>query len=265
MSYALSKILWFFFQPSSIIASLIAGGLALQWSRFRGAGLKMATAGAVLMLVLGFSPIGGALLIPLEERFPRPVLDDGDAITGIIILGGAEDAHVGALRNVMSLNEAGERITEGVVLSRRFPNAKIVFSGGSASLLTTKPAEADVARGYLQALGVDPARILIDDKSRNTYENAVFTMELVKPKPGETWLLVTSAFHMPRAVGNFRKAGFDVRAFPVDYRTVGLAELYQPFDKIPEGLRRVDFAFKEYVGLVTAYLLGRSSALFPGP
>jgi uncharacterized SAM-binding protein YcdF (DUF218 family) len=263
--YALSKILLFLFQPSSIITLLIAGGIALQWSRFQIAGRRMALLGTLLMVVLGLSPIGGALILPLEQRFPRPALDGSEAITGIILLGGGEDPRVGAVRKVMSLNEAGERLAEGVVLSRRFPQARIVFSGGSTGLMTTKPPEAEVARGYLEALGVDPGRILIDDKSRNTHENALFTMDLVRPKPGETWLLVTSAFHMPRAIGTFRKAGFDVRAFPVDYRTVGLAELYQPFDKIPEGLRRVDYVFKEYVGLVTYYLSGRSSSLFPGP
>lgn len=244
---------------------MIAGGVALQWSRFHNAGRRLALSGTLLMLVLGFSPLGGALILPLEERFPRPVLDDKAAITGIIILGGGEDARVGAVRNVMSLNESGERLAEAVVLARRFLQAKIVFSGGSTGLIITKPPEAQVARAYLEDLGVEPERIIIDDKSRNTHENAVFTADLVKPKPGETWLLVTSAFHMPRAVGTFRQAGFDVTAFPVDYRTVGMAELYQPFDKMPEGLRRVDFVFKEYVGLVTYYLSGRSAALFPAP
>lgn len=263
--YALSKIFWFLFQPSSVIAMMIALGLVLHWTRFQTAGRRIALAGTGLMLVLGLSPIGGALILPLEERFPRPVLSASDDITGIIVLGGAEDARVGAWRNAHSVNESAERLSETVALARRFPLARIIFTGGSGALLMDKPPEADAARRVFVDLGVEPARITLESQSRNTYENARFTFDLLQPKKGEAWLLVTSAFHMPRAVGTFRKAGFDVRAFPVDYRTAGFGEIYRPFSSIPEGLRRVDFVFKEFVGLATYYLSGRSSALFPAP
>lgn len=265
MFFALSKILWFLFQPSSVIAVMIAGGLALQWTRLKAWGLRLALAGTVLLFVLGLSPIGGALILPLEERFPRPALNGSEIISGIIVLGGAEDARVGAWRNVHSVNEGAERLSETVALARRFPLARIIFTGGSGALLTDKPPEADAARRFFEELGVEPGRIMLENQSRNTHENARLTFELLQPKPGESWLLVTSAFHMPRAVGTFRQAGFSVRAFPVDYRTSGLDEIYRPFSSIPEGLRRVDFVFKEYVGLVTYYLSGRSTALFPAP
>jgi uncharacterized SAM-binding protein YcdF (DUF218 family) len=263
--FVLSKILWFLFQPSSVIAMMIAGGLALQWTRCKAWGLRLMLSGTALLFVLGLSPIGGALILPLEERFPRPALDDAETFAGIIVLGGAEDARVGAARNVSAVNEAAERLSETVTLARRFPQARIVFTGGSAALLTAKAPEADAARRFFEDLGVEPGRVVLESQSRNTHENARLTFDLLRPKPGETWLLVTSAFHMPRAVGTFRKAGFNVRAFPVDYRTSGLDEIYRPFSSIPEGLRRVDFVFREYVGLVTYYLSGRSAALFPAP
>lgn len=265
MFFALSKILWFLFQPSSLIAVLIAVGLALQWTRFQRGGRNLALGGTAMLFVLGLSPIGGALILPLEERFPRPALSGAENIAGIIVLGGAEDARVGAARNASSVNEAAERLSETVTLARRFPQARIIFTGGSGALLTSRPPEADAARRFFEELGVEPGRIVVESQSRNTHENASFTFDLLQPKASETWLLVTSAFHMPRAVGTFRKAGFGVRAFPVDYRTSGLDELYRPFSSIPEGLRRVDFVFKEYVGLVTYYLTGRTSALFPAP
>lgn len=265
MFYALSKILWFLFQPSSLIAVMIAGGLALSWTRHQAVGRRLALAGAVLMLVLGLSPVGGALILPLEERFPRPVLTGSETIAGIIVLGGAEDSRVGARRSAHAVNESAERLSEAVTLARRFPQARLVFTGGSGALITSGPPEADAAKRIFEDLGVEPQRIVLEDRSRNTHENARYTFDLLQPKAGETWLLVTSAFHMPRAIGVFRKAGFDVLAFPVDYRTSGFDEIYRPFSSIPEGLRRVDFVFKEYVGLVTYYLSGRSSALFPAP
>ncbi len=265
MYFVLSKILWFLFQPSSLIAMMIAGGLALQRTKLRAAGSRLMLAGIALLFVLGLSPIGGALILPLEERFPRPDLSGSEDIAGIIVLGGAEDARVGAARKTQSVNEGAERLSETVALARRFPQARIVFTGGSGTLITAKAPEADAARQFFEDLGVEPGRIMLESQSRNTHENARFIFDMLQPKVSETWLLVTSAFHMPRAVGTFRKAGFSVRAFPVDYRTSGLDEIYHPFSSIPDGLRRVDLVFKEYVGLVTYYLSGRSDALFPSP
>lgn len=243
---------------------LAVGTFLLSTARWRS-GRRLLLTAATLLFILGLSPVGGALILPLEERFPRPKLTPSDKIDGIIVLGGGEDPRVGDLRGVLSVNEAGERLAEAVALSRKYPDAKVVFTGGSAELLSTKPPEAEAAKKYFSELGLAPERLIIEAKSRNTYENAVFTREIVKPAEGQRWLLVTSAFHMPRAMGCFRKAGFTVEPFPVDYRTGGFSEVYQPFSSIPEGLRRVDFVFKEYVGLVAYYLSGRSSSLFPAP
>lgn len=265
MFFALSKILLFLLQPSSLIAAMLAAGTLLVQSRFAHVARRLLFTGTALLVVLGLSPLGGALILPLEERFSRPMLTASDHIDGIIVLGGGEDPRVGDLRGVLSVNEAGERMAETVALARKYPNAKVVFTGGSAELLSTKPPEAEAARKYFGELGLAPERLTIEAQSRNTFENAAFTRKILKPNDGERWLLVTSAYHMPRAIGCFRKAGFKVEAFPVDYRTAGLSEIYEPFSSIPEGLRRMDFVFKEYVGLVTYYLTGRSSELFPGP
>jgi uncharacterized SAM-binding protein YcdF (DUF218 family) len=264
--YYSSKILWFIFQPSSLIALMMLAGLVMRTSRHGQAAQRLLWTGTTLLFLLGLSPIGGALLLPLEDRFPRPDLSKtGTRVDGIIVLGGAEDPRTGSVRGVVAFNEAAERLVEAVELAQRFPNAKLVFSGGSSEILTSKPAEAWAAAQLFTELGIPAARLEVEPNSRNTSENANFTRELVKPKPGEHWLLVTSAFHMPRAMGCFRKAGFAVEAFPVDYRTPGPEEMLHPFSSIPEGLRRVDLVFKEYVGLVSYYLSGRTDALFPAP
>lgn len=266
MFFPLSKVFWFLAQPSTLIALMIAAGALLLPAAHARAGRRLIWSGLVLLVIFGLSPLGSLLILPLEERFPRPDLMAPETkIDGIVVLGGAEDQRVGDLRGVMSLNEAAERMVEAAVLAKRFPLAKLAFSGGSGEMLLQKPPEGQTAARFFTELGIAPERLIIEDRSRNTHENAVFTRDLVKPKSGERWLLVTSAFHMPRAVGCFRRAGFPVDPFPVDYRTAGPSEIFYPFPSIPEGLRRIDFVMKEYSGLLVYYLSGRTDALFPGP
>jgi uncharacterized SAM-binding protein YcdF (DUF218 family) len=262
-------VLWFLLQPSTLIALLIGYGAILIWTGWARWGRRFVTIGAVLLLVAGLSPLGHALILPLEDRFPRAGLDTPPPPTGFIVLGGAEDRLVGGERGAPALNEAGERLVEAAVLSRRYPEARIAFSGGDAGLLYTSGSEAEGAESLLTALGVPEDRLILEAKSRDTYENAVFLKEELGRNgelgPGKRWLLITSAYHMPRAIGTFRKAGFEVEAWPVDYRTRGAADLTRPFDKVSEGLRRVDVATREWLGLFAYWLSGRTDALFPAP
>ena len=125
------------------------------------------------------------------------------------------------------------------------------------------------AKRLLTALGVPREQLIFEAKSRDTYENAVFLKEELTRQgelaPGKRWVLITSAFHMPRSIGTFRAAGFDIEPWPVDYRTRGRSDLTRPFDKVSEGLRRVDVAMREWAGLLAYWLRGRSDALFPAP
>jgi len=269
MFFYLAKGLWFLLQPSTLIALLIGYGAILIWTGWARWGRRFVTIGAILLLVAGLSPLGNALILPLEDRFPRANLDDPPPPAGFIILGGAEDRLVGTARRVPALNEAAERMVEAAILARLYPEAKIAFSGGDAGILYRTGNEAEGAETLLTALGVAQDRLILEAKSRDTYENAAFLKEeltrLGELGPGERWLLITSAYHMPRAMGAFRAAGFDVEPWPVDYRTRGAADLTRPFDKVSEGLRRVDVASREWAGLLAYWLGGRSDALFPAP
>jgi uncharacterized SAM-binding protein YcdF (DUF218 family) len=269
MFFYLAKGLWFLLQPSTLIALLIGYGAILIWTGWARWGRRFVTIGAILLLLAGLSPLGNALILPLEDRFPRTNLDDPPPPTGFILLGGAEDRLVGAARHAPTLNEAGERIVEAAILARRFPEAKIAFSGGDAGILYTSDSEAQGAQALLTAIGVAQDRLILEANARDTYENAAFLKEQLAKQgelgAGKRWVLITSAYHMPRAMGAFRKAGFDVEPWPVDYRTRGEADLARPFDKVSEGLRRVDVASREWVGLLAYWLRGRSDALFPAP
>jgi uncharacterized SAM-binding protein YcdF (DUF218 family) len=259
-----AKVLWYLAQPSSAIAILVVAGAILSGTTWCRLGRRLLLVGIALLLVCGLSPLSAALILPLESRFPRPDLTHGGPVTGILILGGVEDNRSNPPVELAGLNEAAERITEAVALSRRFPEARIVFVGGSAALLTTEPPESIAMGRLLQALGIARERLTLETHSRDTYENAVFAKRLVDPRPGERWLLVTSGWHMPRAMGCFRRAGFPVEAWPVDYRTGGRIDFW-PNPAITVGLKQTDFVVREYVGLVMYYLRGRTDALLPGP
>ena len=264
MFFIVSKVLGFFALPANFIVTLGLLGLALAPSRFRRAGRRLAAAALILFAIIGLSPFGNALIEPLEDRFPVWDASRG-APTGIVVLGGAVDPGFVATRGSPDLNEAAERITVVPELARRYPQARIVYSGGDASLLAHDGKEAESAAALIESFGIAKSRLSLEDRSRNTAENAVYSKVVAAPKPGERWLLVTSAYHMPRAMGAFRRAGFAVEAYPVDYRTRGAEDLLIPFDDIASGLRRTDLAAREWVGLVAYWLSGRSSALFPGP
>jgi uncharacterized SAM-binding protein YcdF (DUF218 family) len=264
MFFVLAKILGFFAVPSNILISLGLGGLVLMATRFARAGRRLAVASVILLALFGLSPLGNAIILPLEERFPPWDAARG-APSGIIVLGGALDTVVSPARHEVALNEAAERMTAIAELARRFPEARIVFTGGSGRIIYDGAPEAGLAARLFDSFGIARQRIILEDKSRDTDENARFTRELVQPKPGERWLIVTSAHHMPRSVGVFRAAGFPVEAFPVDYRTRGAIDLLRPFATLGDGLRRTDTAAREWVGLLMYRLAGRSEELFPGP
>lgn len=263
MFFIASKVAGFFLQPSNVIIGLVLlGALSLVTRRYERAGRMALGAGILGLLVAGYSPLSQILMSPLESRFPRPDLAKGPPVAGIIILGGAEDGRAGTQKELAGLNEAAERITEGAALGLRFKGARVLFTGGNGHLLKDMPAEAVTSGRLLEALGIEKARLLLEDKSRNTWENAVFSKALAEPKPGERWLLVTSAWHIPRAVGCFRAAGFPVEAWPVDYR---LGPGFSFEDSYISGIRQFDFIVREYIGLVAYNLTGKTSALLPAP
>jgi uncharacterized SAM-binding protein YcdF (DUF218 family) len=264
MYFVLSKTVGFLAVPSNLIVLLAFIGVVLMGTRFARAGRRLAAIGIVLLAIVGLSPLGNALILPLEQRFPPWSAGQG-APDGIIVLGGAIGPDMSAARGEPSLNESAERITVVAALARQFPQARIVFSGGDASLIGGGPSEARFVVPLLESFGIPASRVELEGASRNTRENAVLTADLIKPQPGERWLLVTSAHHMPRAVGCFRRVGFAVEPYPVDWRTRGMRDLASPFGAAAWGLARTDVAVREWVGLVAYWLSGFSSELFPGP
>ena len=264
MFFILSKVLGFFALPSNAFISIGLVGLVLLCTRFTRLASWLVVTSLVLIAVAGLSPLGNALIIPLEQRFP-PWDPSRGPPAGIVVLGGAITPDVSMARNAVALNEGAERITVTAELARRYPDARIIYSGGRNALIFDEPIEAAVAVQQFEALGIARDRITAEEQSRNTVENAVSSRLIADPKPGERWLLVTSAYHMPRAIAVFRAAGFAVEAYPVDWRTRGPIDAWRPFPSLGDGLRRTDTAVREWVGLLMYRLTGKTAELFPRP
>jgi uncharacterized SAM-binding protein YcdF (DUF218 family) len=209
-------------------------------------------------------PVGELMIAPLENRFPQPPAGLG-APDGVIVLGGAIDDLASRARGQTVFNESGSRITEAVRLAKRYPEARIVYTGGSASITPSVSTEAPVAKRLMTDLGISPDRMTIEEKSRNTEENARFTAAILDPEPAQRWLLVTSAWHMPRAMGVFAKAGFPVVAYPVGFYTLGEGRGLRLELDPARNLRVFELAAHEWIGLAAYWASGRIDRLFPGP
>ncbi|WP_269581658.1 YdcF family protein [Roseibium sp. Sym1] len=265
MLFYVAKIGGFLLQPSNFLLIMMFAGLLVSARRaWRGTGRALIWAAALGLAICGFSPAANWLILPLEDRYSRP--ENLAGVDGIIVLGGAVDTIVTGGRGDTALTTSAERITIAARLATQLPDALIVHTGGQGVIVSSQATEAEGAARLFADFGISTDRIVLEDASRNTWENAVLAKELVGPLAGQKWLLVTSAYHMPRAMGVFETAGWTgVIAYPVDYRTRGEEDSTLGFSGASKGLRRFDVAFREWVGLIAYRLLGRSTAFFPAP
>jgi uncharacterized SAM-binding protein YcdF (DUF218 family) len=262
--FLLSKTLGIMLLPTNFLVGLGLVGVLLLATRFAAAGRKLLVAAVVLLAICAWSPVGKLLLYPLESRFPPWNAANGPP-DGIVVLGGPIDADLSIAHGAAVVSSSADRIIAAAALAHRYPSARVIYSGGSANLVSNDTKEADYADRLFQGLGISKTRLLMERQSRNTQENAELSKALAAPKPGERWLLVTTAYHMPRSVGLFRKAGFDVEPYPVDWRVAGRADLLVFAKQAGDGLARVDPAMREWLGLIAYWATGKIDELLPGP
>ena len=241
MTYYVSKVFWLLAAPTS--ALVLISAITALWAVLGSSKCAawLAAAAACGLVIGAFTPIGLALTVPLENRFPFSRPNPQVPPDGIIMLPGGASDGIDAVSK----------------LSQDYPNARLTFCGFRAADKNLIERLAD--------LGVDPARINIESQSRTTFEDALYSAALLKPKSKERWLLVTSAMHMPRAVGCFRAAGFQVEPFPVEFMTRSRSGPFAQFATGSSALIQFDRAAKEWIGLIAYRLMGKTDALFPGP
>jgi uncharacterized SAM-binding protein YcdF (DUF218 family) len=263
MFFLLSKSVAFLLLPSNILIGLAVVGAVLLATGKKPAGTGLALTSIILLAIAGWWPTGNLLIHALENRFP-PWNSNRGAPDGIVVLGGAVESRLSREFGEPLIGGDGNRIIALGKLARAYPDARIIYSGGDSSLLGNQPPEAEFVYQVLDNLGVPRGRMLLEPRSRNTAENAAFSKALANPRAGERWLLVTSAQHMPRAVGCFRRVGFAVEAYPVGWRTGPHLKLGAPL-AFGEALARFDSATREWIGLLVYWATGKTEELFPAP
>ena len=246
---------WGLMGVSAVIVFLLVLGAVLGFTRWKRAGHASMLAATAIVAAVTVLPLDRWALLPLEDRFPQLATLPAH-VDGIIVLGGLAEPEA---NGTIGLNEMGERLTDFARLAHAFPQAQLVFTGTSPAD-PVRMTEGEAVRQTLHDMGIDTGRMILEPKSWDTYQNAVFSYAMLKPKPGETWILVTSASHMPRSMGVFRHAGWNPVACPTGYKS-GLRYTVN----FASRLLHLDLAFHEWLGLVLYRLEGRTDTLFPRP
>jgi uncharacterized SAM-binding protein YcdF (DUF218 family) len=258
--WIISKISWALIAPETLLLFLLILSSGLLWTRYNKQGRILISSTILFITMVSVFPFSSWVLRPLEERFPIPKRLPTQ-VDGVIVLAGAENISVTAERGQPSVYDGGERLTTFVWLANIYPGAILLFSGGSGTLIEQKDKPADTARKIFNQIGLDPERVQFESDSKNTAENALKSYDLIQPRPDQNWILVTSAFHMPRSVGLFRKAGWTVIPYPVDFNTTKSFNL--TFDLREIG--RLSIGIREWLGLMVYRLTGDTLVLFPRP
>lgn len=260
--YWVSKLVWALFAPDHLLLILLTLVCGLFWSGYQQIALYGFSALVLLCWVIALLPVGSWLLLPLETKFPaNPPLPE--QLDGIIMLAGAENIDASYAWQQVELKAYSERALTFMQVARKYPDARLVFTGGLGSKLDKQFQEADVAARLFEQQGLDIGAIQFERRSRNTYENALLGQELVKPEKGEKWLLITSASHMPRAVGVFCRVSWPVIPYPVDHWTVPGESTSLGF-AFGENLEQLTYGVREWLGLIAYHMTGKTSTWVPG-
>ncbi len=259
--FLLSKLIWLLVSPDSLLLILIILTLILLYrDKHKQAKILLSLISAILLFISLF-PIGEWLLYPLESRFSNnPAMPE--QVDGILVLSGSEDALLSSVWNQVELGNAAERNLSFLTLARQYPEAKLVFTGGTGSLINQEYKAADVARDLFEQQAFDSKRILFERESRNTYENVIYSKKIVKPQKNENWVLITTSWHMPRSVGIFCKADWPVIPYPVDHQT-NKNNLFRINFDLVNNLYTLKTAIKEWLGLLAYYLTGKTTSILP--
>ncbi len=250
--FPVSKLFGFLVVPSHILLWLVLGAtLALLRGRIL-LGRRLAIAATVFFILVGVAPTGALLAQAIENRYPRTPLPTH--IDGVVTVGGGLDTPVLLSRNAPGTQPSLDRVVSTFELARLHPEARIVFSGGWPPYADSVAAQDDFLR-----MGLDPARLVLEGKSRNTYENLVFTQAIVRPRPGQVWVLATSAIQLPRAMGVARRLGWSMIPWPTDYRTPSSFPMKENWFDIDDNLGLADDAVHEWIGFA-AYALARKAS-----
>lgn len=254
--FYLSKIFWLLVQPLSLAFVLTFIAFVFTALRWRRCSMASGLISALILFLTLYTTTGNLLLQNLENRTPQPASDPAD-IACMIVLGGAIENEVMSERGGVEWNAAADRYTVALRLALKYPNARLLISGGDGSFSGRYAGEAEATQQFFAQLGVAPERVIKENTSRNTWENVLNTGELLRQAGLQDCLLITSAFHMPRARALFAKAQIAVQPYPVDYRTTGKVKPEFDFTQPSLNAQNTSTAVREWLGLIGYYAAGR--------
>jgi uncharacterized SAM-binding protein YcdF (DUF218 family) len=258
------KLLDHLYKASNSLLMLAALGIVLALLLRRQWAVWLAAVGVFGIALLSVVPVGEWLLVPLENRFPPPGRYP-ERVDGIVVVSDRINLQRVRKRDEIELG-ASERFLAMFELAHHYPEARIVLSGIGEATNSMPVSARDVVQEELRRLGFDDSRVIYEDRSMNVpIDFARNTMAAAQPRPGERWLLVTSAATMPRTIGAFWKAGWDIDAWPVGYLTDGDYDSVAPHMRITYYLWLVDVAMVEWLGMARYWWAGWTDAPFPGP
>ena len=256
MSFYLSKILWLIVNPFNIFIFITLFTMFLYFINFRRLSLIIYLINFIFIALISFLPIGSYLTYIIEKEFHTNTKFP-DQVDGILILGGATNPLLFKEFDQISLNGSAERLVESVMIIRKFEKAKVIFSGGSGIVNRSDLGHSQVAKLFYKKMGVDINKIFFEDKSRNTHENIIYSKKIAKPKKNENWLLITSAFHMKRALLIAEKNNWKFIPYAVDFKNIKEFKL-TPNLNLLSNLNSFQSGLHEWLGLVSYYLMGRT-------
>ena len=256
-----SKIIWIVISPDSLFVLLLAATVGMFYLGYHILARRLLSFVFAAVVILSLLPVGSWMLYPLETRFKHnPELPA--QLDGIILLGGSIDAETSSAWQQLEVNYSAERLMSFIELARGYPDAKLIFTGGNASIDRDKPTEASILSRHWQQSGLDPERIQFENQAKNTAENAYYTKQLVNPRLDSNWLLITSAFHMPRSIGVFCQHNWSLIPYPVDHQTNSDNLFNIGFDLLGHA-NDLNKAVHEWLGLLAYYLTGKIPHLVP--
>lgn len=255
--FILSKFFAFATQPLAWVALLVLASVLCVAKRSAW-GIRLGWLAFSLLLALGWEPLPDGVLRLLEAQYPALHTDAPlQRYAGVVVLGGAlEPGYVWVTPGQSALNDAAERMTEVLPLLHKQPTLRVLFTGGEGELFGSGGSEADRARNFFTSQGISPSQVIYESASRTTYENALLSSKVPGVDFAQPWLLMTSAWHMPRAMAAFQKTGWQVTAYPVDFRT-GASTPWLQYS-MDVGVKKWKIALHELVGLLAYRLTGRA-------
>ncbi len=259
--FYLSKLIWVVVSPDSVFIILLMLSLLLLLLKQTKKATLLLGLLTFCTLFISFFSVGDWMLHPLESRYQHNP-DLPKQVDGIIVLGGSVMPELSVEWQQLETNQTHERLSSFIQLAQLYPNAKLVFSGGNARINKDGPTEAQIVEAYFLQSGISQERLFIENKARNTAENASYSKQLVSPQSNETWLIITTAYHMPRAMGVFCQQNWKVIPYPVDHQTLP-SKLYQSGFSLIGHANNLVFASHEWLGLLAYYLSGKTHQLFP--